>query len=146
MYFACALTGTSDQFQKSMNQWRDEYLAMHFEILKFAWLDGAPDPSVTNIHEHDLNRVESADIIVAMLDNPSFGVGMELQHAIQLKKPVIGFKTEGVAVSRMITDSFKENDYPLLSFQSMSKATHEVLIRTTHRIDKLPFFSFRAAG
>ena len=93
-----------------------------------------------------MKHVEAATIVVAMLDVSSFGVGMEIKHAMSLGKPVIGFKSRETNVSRMVADAFKEKGYPILDFKSPSDATHEILIHTTHRIKKLPFYGFSAVG
>lgn len=144
MYFACALTHAEPEFVEKMEKWRDEYLSHHFNVMRFAWKDGKPDPEVESVYDYDMSQVAQSSVVVAMLDSPSFGVGMEIQNAINNKIPVIGFATEPASVSKIIKDAFAKNGYPLLPFIGEKNATHEVLIRTVHRIETFPLGIFHA--
>lgn len=55
------------------------------------------------IFSTDRKMLESADVIVAEVSNPSLGVGYELGLAESLKKPVLCLAIEGIMVSGMIT-------------------------------------------
>ncbi len=55
------------------------------------------------IFSTDRKMLESADVIVAEVSNPSLGVGYELGLAESLQKPVLCIALEGIMVSGMIT-------------------------------------------
>jgi 2'-deoxynucleoside 5'-phosphate N-hydrolase len=51
------------------------------------------------IHDRDLDWLQSSDVIVAEVTTPSLGVGYEIAHAIQWRKPVLCLFRTGTAQS-----------------------------------------------
>jgi nucleoside 2-deoxyribosyltransferase len=51
--------------------------------------------SEEEIRRFDIRRVEQSDLILVNLDGKSIGTAMELQHAFDLGKAIIGYKTDG---------------------------------------------------
>ena len=69
------------------------------------WVLGPLDRGLSSgvdVFERDLKGVESSDIIVADLTDPSNGVGMEIMAAYKAKKRIILVQKRGRIVSRMI--------------------------------------------
>lgn len=54
------------------------------------------------IYEKDANWVEESDCVIADITVPSIGVGYEICHAIQHKKPVLCVYQEGANASAMV--------------------------------------------
>jgi hypothetical protein len=105
IYLAHALTNAPEEFRQRMFRLRDTLASIpNIEILRFAWIDGVgPKPGV-NVYEYDMNCVSEADLVVAILDHFSFGVGMEIQKRSQIKRPMLIFAPTGMKVPKIITD------------------------------------------
>jgi transcriptional regulator with XRE-family HTH domain len=57
------------------------------------------------VYFFDRRRVVNSDLVIAICNEPSFGVGQELEIAAAYGIPTLLVKREGVSVSRMITGS-----------------------------------------
>lgn len=55
------------------------------------------------VYALDRKRIVDADVLIVIANDPSFGVGQELEIAGSYGKPVILLRREGVIVSRMVT-------------------------------------------
>lgn len=58
--------------------------------------------SSTSIFERDIQFLTQCDVVIAEVSNPSLGVGYEICHALQLKKPTLCLFEKHIFVSRMI--------------------------------------------
>ena len=65
-----------------------------------------PDVDAAAVYLLDRHRVVSADVIFFLANQPSFGVGQELEIAATYSKPTILLVREGTTLSRMVTGSF----------------------------------------
>ncbi len=55
------------------------------------------------IYRRDVHQVRISDFLIGEVSNPSLGVGMEIMLAIELRKPVILFRTKDAnRLSRMV--------------------------------------------
>jgi transcriptional regulator with XRE-family HTH domain len=64
-----------------------------------------PDVDDTVVYLTDRKRVAEADIVFALLDDPSFGPGLELEIAATYGKPTIAIAHKDATISRMVTGS-----------------------------------------
>jgi 2'-deoxynucleoside 5'-phosphate N-hydrolase len=67
-----------------------------------------PNPSLVNVFERDKNGVESSDILVADVTEPSIGVGMEIMAAYKAGRRIILVARRGKVTSRMLMHMEKE--------------------------------------
>jgi transcriptional regulator with XRE-family HTH domain len=65
-----------------------------------------PDVPPERVYAMDRTRVITADVFLAVLDRPSYGVGQELEIAASFGVPTILLRREGAEVSRMVLGSF----------------------------------------
>jgi 2'-deoxynucleoside 5'-phosphate N-hydrolase len=59
-----------------------------------------PDITPREVFEHDTHQVTTADLLIAYLGFPSFGVGMELAYAQGKNIPIILLYEKGKKISR----------------------------------------------
>jgi 2'-deoxynucleoside 5'-phosphate N-hydrolase len=59
------------------------------------------------IHDRDMDWLESSDVIIAEVTTPSLGVGYELGRGVEIGKPILCLyrKSEGKRLSGMISGS-----------------------------------------
>jgi transcriptional regulator with XRE-family HTH domain/nucleoside 2-deoxyribosyltransferase len=110
-YLATALTSTSNRDAIAFPAKAMADAAREFEIYVYQprratdpVLHSDVEPSV--VYWLDRQRVEAADVVIALLNEKSFGVGMELEMAASLGKPLVLVHREETVVSRMILGSF----------------------------------------
>ncbi len=99
IYFARSIRGDSsvnvENLQKSLKQF-GEVLSENFDYSKDVSRD-------QHIFENDLRMLQSADVVIAEVSNPSLGVGYEIAIAERLGKPILCLAKEGILVSAMVT-------------------------------------------
>lgn len=61
-----------------------------------------PDASPKEVYRMDMDAIKDADMVVAILDQPSLGVGAEVAEALCRGKEVVGFASTSAKVSRYI--------------------------------------------
>lgn len=79
LYIGCALTHAPEEFRTMIWDLRERFRSHGFDILEFGWKNGGTLPGV-NVYEHDMSKLDEADIFVAVCDYVSIGLGMELEH------------------------------------------------------------------
>jgi nucleoside 2-deoxyribosyltransferase len=58
------------------------------------------------IYQRDISNIRACDILIGEVSNPSLGVGMEIMLAIELRKPVLLFRSKSAEkLSRMVSGS-----------------------------------------
>ncbi len=110
-YVACGLTQASFEFKDFVISFKERIKKeCGIEIFEFVGLT-AGTPS--EVYETDIAYVEQADGIIAILDVPAIGLGMEIDHAINSNKPLLCLAHKDASVTRMIKGA---NDLGLLTF------------------------------
>lgn len=99
IYFARSIRGASDtsiqEIPEKIMQF-GEVLSENFDYS----MDTSRDKK---IFLNDVQLLQSCNVFIAEVSNPSFGVGYEIGLALQLNKPVLCIAAEGVPVSAMVT-------------------------------------------
>jgi hypothetical protein len=113
VYVGCALIHTPQSFRDLVTAFKAQ-LARDYnvEILDFLGLEtGTPE----EVYDHDLGNVRKCTAMIVFIDWGSIGLGMEIQEAIRLEKPILCLHMMGNVVSRMIKGA---RDKKLLSMMS----------------------------
>ena len=98
VYVGCSLAKAPDPFKKSITTLKQE-LSKSFDVLEFL---GQTKGTDTDVYQHDMSCVANADFVVAICDEPSTGLGVELERARLLQKPVLVVAHTGSQVSRLV--------------------------------------------
>jgi len=112
IYVGCALTEASEDFKKMVAEFKLRLKTESLEVLEFIGLvDGTP----TDVYRHDIfDCVGNADLMIAICDQPSTGLGYELCEALRVRNiPVLGVAKEGARVTRLVLGI----DHPKFSFE-----------------------------
>ena len=124
VYVGCALTGAPECELMAVQDMKVKLEGMsdeksRFEVLEFL---GTSYGSPTDVYEHDLGQVRSCDVMVAFVDRPSIGLGMEIATAIQLEKPLICLHRPETAVSRMLLGARDKHLLAILAYTNADEA------------------------
>lgn len=108
LYVGCSLRHAPPEFIASVERLRDG-LERDFDVLKFLGTD-ADTPE--KIFKHDVGCVRSADLMLAVCDLPSIGLGIELGIAHELGIPTLAVARIDTRVSNMVLGM----NHPLFRF------------------------------
>lgn len=121
LYVGCALRGAPAEFVASVEALKRE-LEAHFEVLHFIGI--SPTATAREIYETDIDCAARADLMLAICDMPSTGLGMEIGKRLELKKPTVMVYHKDVHVSVMVLGLAES----VPGFAALSYETHaEVL-------------------
>lgn len=100
LYVGCALRLAPPEFVAAVAQLKDR-LRDHYTVIDFVGLD--PQVLPETIYATDIACAASADTMLAICNEPSLGLGIEIQKRIELKKKtIVAYPTEGT-ISKMVT-------------------------------------------
>lgn len=118
LYVGCALKNAPRDFIDSVLALRAE-LAQNprYEVLEFLG-PGTPE----DIYKRDIVEcVGSADVMLAICDLPSLGLGFEMAtHVKHFKKPLFAVAHEGAAVSGLIIGIHNEGPFAFGRYKKLS--------------------------
>ncbi len=101
VYVGCALTGAPKEFVDSvilLKKDLKEHLGV--EVLEFLGLEAG---TVDDVYKHDIEQcVGTCDVFVAVCDQPSLGLGIELYAAVQRGVPVLAIAHKNSRVTRLV--------------------------------------------
>lgn len=118
IYLAHTLTNASKEAKYLLNLLK-QYIEEneHISILPFYGLGNRYEHS-GDVYEYNFGQIRKADVVVAVLDYPSLGVGMEIQYALSILKPVLGIRLDANRpLSRQIVGALVTTSQPpILNF------------------------------
>lgn len=103
VYVGCALTSAPRAFRENV-EWVKKQLRAQptIELLEFLGLEKG---TARDVYNHDIvDCVGTCDIMVAICDYPSTGLGFEMATQIGRRKPLLAFATHDAKVTRLILD------------------------------------------
>ena len=107
VYVGCALTYATDDFKKEVQDLTDR-LKKICHVLEFVGLiDGTP----RDVYHHDINVcVRGCDLLVAICDQASIGLGYELAVQVEDRKmPALAVAQVNSKVTRLVLGIDQEN-------------------------------------
>jgi hypothetical protein len=126
VYIGCALQTASPELVQFVHQLTHELEMVGFEILTFVGTN--PSIPAKEVYERDSDCVARADIMVAICDLPSTGLGMEIMQRIQLGAQTIICYKSTVGISRMVLGASEvyKNTLHTIAYEDVSDIVNEV--------------------
>lgn len=106
LYVGCSLTQATAEFRAFVIHLQGELKKEH-ELLEFVGLTAGNEAGV---YTHDISCVDKADLMIALCDQPSIGLGMEIQRRIDNNRPVLLLAHDKSHVTRMVPGAAKVVD------------------------------------
>jgi len=126
IYVGCALSGAPQGFRDGVAKIKADLRTRGFDVLEFAWVGDKPKEGV-NVYEYDILNVDRCDLLVAICTLPSIGLGMELQRAIELGRPILAFAECGFYVSKIVVDMLEKYGQPrIFRYEDLSNVPARV--------------------
>ena len=103
VYIGCSLTYATPEFRQAVEDLKDT-LRNFCQVLDFMSIEKIPRRTPEDIYVHDIRWcVEKADLMVAICDQPSTGLGYEMATQIEMRgKPVLAVAQTDSLVSDLI--------------------------------------------
>lgn len=131
IYVGCGLTQAPEEFIEGIDGLKVELRRVAgIKIIDFIGLKGG---TAREVYLHDTRSVMDAGGILAVVDQPSIGLGMEIATAIQYGKPVLAVAHRVSRVTRMIIGAAEDPDNKVVlhyydNFLEIPKLVTEVLV------------------
>jgi nucleoside 2-deoxyribosyltransferase len=119
LYVGCSLTNAPEAFKTSVEGFKGTLRDEGYEVFDFV---GLVNGTAEEVYRWDIGHcVEDCDVLVAICDEPSTGLGWEMSKAIQLGKPVLALAQQDAKVTRMLLGAAEVE--PNLRFERYSELT-----------------------
>lgn len=130
IYLACAIHGADPEFS-FRNVVASALASSGHEVVRFFSDLPESQREGKNIYIFDMARVAESDVVVAILDKGSTGVGMELRQAADCSIPVVLFSRNLSAVSDITRDylACRKMPEPIALPEDSGEALRELLAR-----------------
>jgi nucleoside 2-deoxyribosyltransferase len=100
LYVGCSLTQASESFKKEVEDFKSSLREQGHEVFDFV---GLVNGTSADVYKWDIGHcVRDCDLLVAVCDLPSIGLGWELGEATRLGKPVLALAHEDAKVTRLV--------------------------------------------
>lgn len=100
IYVGCALSQASEEFRASVELLKEELRAHGHEVYDFL---GLVKGTTSDVYNWDIGEcVANCTAFVAICDFPSLGLGMEMDRAITLNKPILAVAHQDAVVTRLL--------------------------------------------
>ncbi len=124
VYVGCGLTGAPEDFKAFVASFKSALRSeLGLEVFEFL---GTTEGTPTDVYLTDLTNVETCDAFIAIVDEPSTGLGMELQHAIEIGKPALCLAREGLTITRMVRGAAELGKVTLVRYTDQASAVAAV--------------------
>jgi hypothetical protein len=135
VYVACSLTHASPEFRAVVESFKDE-LGLVCNIIRFAGLASGRSPR--EIYMYDIHEcVGSSDLVVAICDHPSIGLGYEI--ATQLERrgmPCLCIAHENSHVTEFILDVHQPG-FEFKRYKDLQKEGVEMVLKKLKKMEKM---------
>lgn len=112
LYVGCALTNQPRAFEQEIDDVKANIRLLGHRVLDFV---GSKAATPGEVYDHDIGHVTACQAMLAIVDHPSLGLGMEIQTAIQLEKPTLAVARIGRQVTRMVLGAAE--NFPFFEFE-----------------------------
>jgi hypothetical protein len=128
LYVGCGLTYAPEDFKQKVSELKERLSKIpSVQVLKFL---GLVDGTAHDVYIHDIVEcVDECDIMVAICDEPSIGLGIEMHEQIGRGKPLLAFGHIDTKITRIILDP-EWSDYQFIRYQTFDEIyeyTHLVI-------------------
>jgi hypothetical protein len=121
IYVSSSVTYASESYRDFIKRFKEE-LRSATSALVIEWVDQNATVLPDNFFQRNLNNVLNCDVMIAITNEPSIGVGMEIQEAIRAEKPLLCLHEKGKTISRLLVGAKKAGRVKIETYGSMEEA------------------------
>jgi nucleoside 2-deoxyribosyltransferase len=129
LYVGCGLTLAPQSFKDDVERLKDE-LRQDWKVMEFLGLVAG---TAADVYQRDIiENVGKCDTFLAVVDEPSLGLGLEIGDAIRLVKPTLAVAQTKANVTRLLLGA---TEY----FENFNFRRYEDMVRDVPGIVRLEF-------
>jgi len=121
IYVSSSVTNAPKPYRDFIKKFKQE-LRTATASLVIEWLDQDAPMLPHDFFRKNLNNVLNSDAMIAIANEPSIGVGMEIQEAIRNQKPLLCLYEQGRTISRLLMAAKEAGEVRLETYQDMNHA------------------------
>src|SRR3989344_7627113 len=118
VYVSSSVTNASDKYRLFIQEFKKE-LRLKTPALVLEWQD-KDAPITEGFFKRNLRNVEMCTVMIAFVDGPSIGVGLEIAEALTCKKPLLCLHKEDAVVSRLLLAA--PSGFPIKNYKTLDEA------------------------
>ena len=126
VYVSSSVTHADAEYRAFIKNFKEE-LRQVAPALVIEWLDKDAPVLPDDFFKRNINNVLSCDAMIAITNEPSIGVGMEIQEAINNDKPLLCLHESGRTLSRLLKSAKLAGKIKLEMYHDMD---HAVVLAT----------------
>ena len=136
VYVGCALTYAPQAFKDAVEHLKEETRRAHIPVLDFVGLTAGTD---LDVYETDLSYARGARLFVAICDELSIGLGMEIQARFEVGRPMLLIAQDFLKVTRMVSGGArKHSTTTIMRTYTRLREEGPILVRDAMGYFKLP--------
>jgi len=120
VYVGSATTHASRSLIQYVSNFKQR-LRENTHALVLEWVETV-DGTRPEMFERDLDNIRMCHVLIALIDEPSIGLGMEIAEAIRHRKAVLCLHKKGVMPSRLLQAAYRAGFAEIRSYERPSEA------------------------
>lgn len=121
VYVAAGVTHAPETLEDFVIEFKKR-LRLATPAIVIDWVGKDSPVQLSQFYQRNINNVRESDVMIAIVDEPSIGLGMEIHDAISLAKPLICLHREDKPVSRLLVHASEALHIPLHAYRDMNHA------------------------
>lgn len=121
IYVAASVTHASPRYRAFIADFK-QGLKSSTDAMILEWVDKDLHVNISDFYLADMNNVRGCDGMIALADEPSTGLGMEICEAVWHNKPLLCLHEKQVTVSRLLVGARDSIGLRLVPYQDLSEA------------------------
>ena len=125
IYIASSVTHASESYRKFVRDLKQE-LRLRTQAVVLEWMDKEPVEKLEGFFERDMKNISMSSHVVALVDMPSIGLGMEIKEALLKKKPLLCLAKEGAEISRLLLAAQLSYEFKIEHYSALQETVERV--------------------
>lgn len=121
VYVGSSVTNASEQLLDFVARFKQD-LRLISTAHVIEWVGKDSPMTIHDFYRKDLNNVRNCDVMVAIVDEPSIGLGIEIREALAIHKPLICIHKKGTQVSRLLACARETEEFCIREYTTREEA------------------------
>lgn len=123
IYVAAPFTDASPRLTDFLADFKSR-LRLGSSAIVLEWTGKEAGEALGAFYRRDMENVHMCSVMIAIVDEPSIGLGMEICEAIHLHKPVLCLHRSASKLSRLVSAAVATGDVAIEQYRDVADAAH----------------------
>src|SRR5262245_31309560 len=121
IYVGGASTNASASFDRQISDFKQRLRDIS-SALVLEWKLEEGDGTKPEMYDRDLNNIRMCDVLIALIDEPSIGLGMEIAEAIRSRKTILCLHSPNITPSRLLQAGCQAGFLDIATYRDLDDA------------------------